>query len=258
MIYKTILVIPDQHAHPDFNNDRAIWLGNFITDIKPDIVVNLGDCADMPSLSSYDKGKASFYGNSYERDIQSHLDFQTKLWEPTKKSKKKQPYKVVIHGNHENRIKKVLEYEPHLSGDSYGVSFKDFEFEKFYNEVIPYDGSCPGIFTCEDITFSHFLPSGGMGRPISGEHHASNLIQKNYHSSVVGHSHIADYAVRTKSNGNKIMGLVCGVYQDYKSPWAGQSQNNWWKGCVVLREVSKGYFDPEFVSLSYLKRVYSV
>ena len=76
------LLIPDQHAHPDFNNNRADWLGKFILDRKPDVVVNMGDAADMPSLSAYDKGKASFHGMNYQRDIEAHLDFQDRLWQP--------------------------------------------------------------------------------------------------------------------------------------------------------------------------------
>ena len=63
---KDILEVPDQHAHPDHNNDRADWLGKFILDRKPDIVVNMGDTFDLPSLSSFDRGKASFHGASYE------------------------------------------------------------------------------------------------------------------------------------------------------------------------------------------------
>ena len=62
------LVVPDIHAHPDHNNDRADWLGKLILDIKPDVVVNIGDMWDMPSMSSYDKGTKGFYGRSYRKD----------------------------------------------------------------------------------------------------------------------------------------------------------------------------------------------
>ena len=137
------LIIPDQHAHPSYNNDRAIWLGKFIKDRKPDVVINMGDAFDMPSLSAYDKGKASFHGMNYEADINSGLDFQEKLWNPVRKSKKKQPKKVFLVGNHENRLKKVLEQDPELSGERYGVSFKNYAFHDFYNEVIHYEGQTP-------------------------------------------------------------------------------------------------------------------
>ena len=43
---RTHLVIPDGHAHPDFHNKRAEWLGALIADVKPDVVINIGDVAE--------------------------------------------------------------------------------------------------------------------------------------------------------------------------------------------------------------------
>lgn len=253
---KDYLIIPDQHAHPDHNNDRADWLGKLILDKKPDVVINMGDAADMPSLSSYDKGKSSFHGMNYERDIDAHLDFQDRLWHPLRKAKRKQPYKVVLHGNHENRLRKVLEYDPHLAGEKYGVSFKNFSFSDYYHEQVPYNGQTPGVFTLDGIAFAHYFISGIMGRPISGEHHAYSLIAKQYRSCVAAHSHTADFAIRTDVQGNHIQGLVCGVYQDYESKWAGESNKLWWRGVVYLRGVEDGRYDPEFISLGRIMREY--
>ena len=50
-----LLVIGDPHAHPDYDNKRFTDLGRFIVKSRPDIVVCIGDMADMPSLSMYDK-----------------------------------------------------------------------------------------------------------------------------------------------------------------------------------------------------------
>ena len=58
------LIIPDQHNLPGASTDRAVWLGKLILDEKPDVVINLGDCWDMPSLCSYDKGTKDFHGSS--------------------------------------------------------------------------------------------------------------------------------------------------------------------------------------------------
>lgn len=254
---KSILVIPDQHAHPKYNNERADWLGKFIAERKPNIVVNIGDGADMPSLSSFDKGKASFHGQSYEADINSHVDFQDRVWHTVRKAKKKRPDTYYFIGNHEQRIQKVLEYEPHLAGDRYGVSFKDYALNDYYSEVITYDGSTPGTRQIEGITFAHFLPSGAMGRPIEGEHHAASLIAKHHTSCVVGHSHKVDYAVRADVNGKQFHSLVCGVYQDYTNPWVGVTGNMWWRGIVMLQGVEDGHFEPEFISLNRLKVGYS-
>ena len=253
---KVHLVVPDPHAHPDFNNDRADWLGSLIKDLKPDVVINLGDAADMASLSTFDKGKASFHGSNYERDIESHLDFQDRMWYPSRKAKKKQPHKIVLEGNHEHRIKRAIELSPELQGDRFGVSFKDLAFKDYYHEVVEYTGQTPGIISVDGISYAHFFISGVMGRPIGGEHHASSLITKNFTSCTCGHSHLADWSVRTSTTGKKVMGCVAGVYQDYESKWAGRVNDLWWGGVVIKRNVEDGVYDPEFVSIEQLRKEY--
>ena len=256
MTGKTHLVLPDPHAHPDFNNDRADWIGQLIKDIKPDVVINLGDTADMASLSTYDKGKASFHGRNYEADIESHLDFQERMWGPVKRSKKKQPHKVILEGNHEHRIKKAIDMSPELEGERFGVSFRDLDFDKYYNDVVEYKGQTPGLIQLDGINYAHYFISGVMGRPIGGEHHAYSLLAKNFQSCTCGHSHTADWAVRTDPHGKKIMGLVAGVYQDYDSPWAGHVNDLWWRGCVIKRHVEDGSYSPQFVSIEDLRKEY--
>lgn len=253
---KTVLVVPDQHAHPDFSNERADWLGKMILDLKPDVLVNMGDAADMESLCSYDKGKAQFYSRSYTKDIEAHLDFQERMWKPIKKAKRKKPYNVCLVGNHEQRVEKVLSYEPHLEGEKHGISMRDFDFEKHYHEVVPYDGSTPGVYSLDGVLFAHYFISGVMGRPIGGEHHASSLIAKNHCSSVAAHSHTFDFSVKQRADGKTLMGLVTGVYQDYKSPWAGASANLWQSGVSVLHGFEEGRWDLEWVSLRRLEVEY--
>ena len=253
---KDYCIVPDIHSHPDHNNNRADWLGKFIKDRKPDVVVNIGDQWDLASLSSFDKGKASFNGANYEKDIDAGLDFTDRMWHPMKKSKKKQPRRVFLIGNHENRLKKVLEYEPHLAGDRYGISQKNFQLEHYYHNVVDYEGGTPGIINLDGISFAHFMVSGLMGRPIGGEHHAASLLTKNYSSCIVGHSHTADFAIRSGSNGKKIMGLVAGCYQDFDSGWAGNVNRLWWRGLVYLKNVDDGVFDPEFISIESLRKEY--
>ena len=254
----THLIIPDQHAHPKFNNDRADWMGQLIHDVKPDLVINIGDAADMSSLSAFDKGKASFFGESYGKDIDAHLDFQERMWAPSRKAKKRMPHRVVFEGNHEHRIKRVLEYDPQLaSGKSkFGISFSDLDFDSYYNEVHEYEGGTPAVRTYDGVSYAHFFISGLMGRPIGGDHHAANLINKNHCSCTCGHSHTADYAIRTDAKGNKIMGCVAGVYQDYDAPWAGKANALWWGGAVIKRNVSEGKYDPQFVSINTLRKEY--
>lgn len=253
MTGKTHLFIPDPHAHPDYNNDRAIWLGKLIKDIKPDVVINVGDMWDLPSMSSYDKGKASFHGNNYKRDLDAGLDFDDKLWSAVRKAKKKKPRRVFIEGNHEHRLKKALDLQPELNGL---VSFKSFDLDRNYTDIVEYNGGTPGIINIDGIDYSHFFISGTMCKAVGGEHLGASLIKKRFVSSTCGHTHTLDWSVRNKPDGKPVMGLVGGVFQDYDSIWAGAANKLWWRGVVVKRNVEDGCYDPEFISIERLREVY--
>jgi len=250
---KTYLIIPDQHAISSHNNDRADWAGQFIKELKPDVVVNMGDAADMESLSSYDKGARSFQGKSYKADIDAHLDFQERLWAPIKRSKKKLPYRVILEGNHEFRIERALDLSPELTGT---IGFKDYDFNSYYDTVVRYDGGTPGIVELDEILFAHYFITGVSGRPMGGENPGNTLISKNKMSSVAAHTHIYDYCTQTNINGKTHNGIIVGCYQDYINAWAGNIGKLWRAGLTVLRNVEQGDFDLEFISLKTLQKEY--
>lgn len=249
----TYIVIPDQHAIHTHNNDRADWLASLIKDIRPDVVVNMGDAADMPSLSSYDKGTRAFQGKSYRDDINAHLDFQERLWGPVKRTKKKMPHRVILEGNHEHRIERALDLSPELTGT---IGFKDYEFDSYYDEVIRYDGGTPGVYERDEILFAHFFITGISGRPAGGEHPGNTLITKNKMSSIAAHSHTYDWCTQTNINGKTHNGLVVGCYQDYINDWSGNIGKLWRSGITILRNVEKGDFDLQFTSIHNLKKEY--
>jgi hypothetical protein len=249
---KTHLIIPDSHAHPDFNNDRATLLSKLIVDINPDVVINMGDAADMPSLADFDKGKRSFVGRSYQKDIDSHLDFQDKLWSPIRKRKKKLPYRVVLEGNHEHRIERALDASPILDGT---ISFQDFDLSGYYDNVVRYEGNTPGIIDVDGISYSHYFVGGIMGRPSGSIHGAYTNVSKRHSSCTQSHSHLLDYYI-CNTGYNALHGLVAGCFIDYPSSWAGQSQNLWWSGVVVKHNVENGDYSPQFISLKMLEKEY--
>jgi hypothetical protein len=251
---KTYIIIPDQHAHPDHNNDRADYLAQLIIDVKPDVVVNLGDAADMPSLSAYDKGKRSFHGRSYKADIQAHLDFQERLWKPVKDRKKRMPFRVVLEGNHEHRIERALDLSPELAET---IGFKDYQFDEYYDRVVRYEGGTPGVFEKDGILFAHYFITGVSGRPISGDRAGAMLLDKTGTSCIAGHLHTFDYSTRTNVKGKTRNGLIAGVYQDYDSDWAGNINHLWRSGVCVLRNVEDGDYDLQWISLKSLKEEYS-
>lgn len=248
---KTVLVLPDSHAHPKHNNERASWVGKLMLDLKPDIFVNIGDQWDMQSLSSYDKGKRDFQGRTYADDIASGLDFSERLFAPLRGQKRKLPRSIYLIGNHEQRIDRALDLSPELEGT---ISYADLDLKRDYDTIVNYSGQTPGSIEIEGIQFAHFFISGIMGRPIGGMHPAYSCISTKYQSCVAGHSHTFDYAVRSNGNGKLIQGLVSGCYVDYQPSWAGEVTKMWVPGVSILRGVEDGQFDFQWVSLKELKK----
>jgi hypothetical protein len=123
-----------------------------------------------------------------------------RMWGPITKAKKKKPYSVILEGNHEHRIKKVLDYEPHLEGIRYGISFRDLDFASRYSDVVEYDGGNPGVINVDGIDYSHYFVSGISGRALQSVHHGFALTQKRFKSSTCGHSHLFDYHVLRDSS----------------------------------------------------------
>lgn len=240
-----LLIIPDSHAHPDYDNDRFTWLGRYILDEKPDVILNLGDMADMPSLSSYDKGTKGFEGRRFIKDVSSVVDANQKLWEPLisynlrQSDNHKQRYKprtIMLVGNHEDRIDRAVNQQAELEG---AVSIQSLDYESFYDEIYGYGEK----LDLEGFTCSHFLPSGIMGRPIGGENAAHTLISKMHTGCIVGHSHVLDMAVRTDGRGHKLMGIVAGCYvhPEMIEAWNKAQASLWWNGIITLGGVENGY-----------------
>lgn len=248
------LVIPDCHAHPDHNNDRADWAGRLILDLRPDVVINLGDMWDLSSMSSYDKGRKSTFGRTFERDINAGLEFDERLWAPIRRAKKKRPRAVFIEGNHEFRLKRAIDLQPELEGL---LSFNNFDLNRNYHDIVEYEGNTPGTIEIDGITYCHFSISGVMGRPIGGEHPAYSLLTKQFKSVTCGHIHVFDHSTRTDARGNRIHGCVAGVFQDYNSDWAGEINRLWSRGLVIKREVENGNYNIQWVSIDQLRKEYS-
>ena len=249
---KTHLVFSDAHVHPDHHNNRADWLGKLILDLRPDVVVNLGDLSDTPSLSSYDKATKGFQGRSYKKDVDSALDFQERVWSPIRKSKRKQPTTYWFDGNHEHRADRAVNLQPELEGTISSAHFRS----KWWDHVVSYDGLYPGVCEIDGVTYGHYMVSGVMGRPIGGERHASTLITKKLTSCTVGHTHIFDFHLRPKPDGTKAVAMVMPAFMDYACSWAGQSGKMWSKGLVIKRNVKDAMYDPEYVSIERLEKMY--
>lgn len=259
---KKILVIGDAHAKSTVDNRRFNWLASFITDHQPDIIVNMGDWYDMPSLCSYDKGTKDFEGRRYQSDICAGNDALARLENginavnKSRRSIKKslyKPRKIALGGNHDfGRIKRATRIQPELEGT---ISIDDFAFKDYGWEVYPY--RTPVII--ENVAFVHDVQVKGSDNAMSGEFLAANLVRKKLASVVVGHQHNLDFAERTDISGRKVMGLVPGWYGDplQYEDYAGENNKLWWKGLVLFNDVHDGGFDHSTWSIERIQRQYA-
>jgi hypothetical protein len=243
---RTHIVIPDSHAHPEYSNSRYRWLGGLISDIKPDVVVDIGDWWDMPSLCSYDKGTKSFEGRRYKADVNAGVEAQAMVYDIVRKSKRKLPRFVRCLGNHEDRINRAIEKDPILEGT---IGLADLQSKEYGWE----EHSFKDIVNVDGINYSHYFVSGVLGRPVPN---ATQLLQKKLESCTMGHHHTFDLSRGTTASGRKVNALICGVFQDYDADFAGPSNQLWDRGVCIKRNVEAGNYDLEWVSLKRLKEVY--
>lgn len=258
-----ILVIGDAHAKPGVSNRRFDWLGSLIVDVKPDVVVDMGDWADMESLSSYDGAKlagggvhkASFEGRRYKADIEVAVEARDRVHSKMQKAARKRPRRVALGGNHDDeRINRVLGLYPELVG-TLGVD--DMQHETYGWEYLPFGQSA----LIGGFEFKHYFISGLMGKPTGGEYPAAQLLKTQYRSCVAGHSHLFNEAHRTSNGGTRIQAFVAGCYLD-KGQWenyAGPANDMWSRGLLLLKDVEGGVAQGwEWISIDALRRAYGL
>ncbi len=251
-----ILVIPDCQIKEGVPTDHLTWAGNAIADYRPDVVVNMGDFADMPSLSTHDtKGSKYFEGLRYKKDIEVAKAAMQKLLSPIKELQLKQkknkekvykPRMVMLLGNHENRIDRAINNNPTLEGL---ISTEDLCYEQNW-EVNPF---LHPVFI-NGVGFNHYWPVGAMGRPAGT---AAAIISKLHMSCIAGHQQGKQVAYGKRADGQPICSIIAGSYYLHDESYMDQLSNKHWRGLVVLNEVNDGHFDEMFLSIEYLERRYN-
>jgi hypothetical protein len=252
-----ILVIPDCQVKAGVPLEHLTWAGKAIVDYMPDVVINIGDFADMPSLSTHDiKGSKYFEGLRYRTDIDVAKDAMQLLLAPLKevqakqkrnKEKQYRPRMVMTIGNHEHRIDRAINNNPTLDGL---ISVKDLGYENDW-EVHSF---LHPVFI-NGVGFNHYWPVGAMGRPASSP---SVIINKLHMSCVAGHQQGKQVAYGKRADGQPICAIIAGSYYLHDESYMDQLSNKHWRGLVVLNEVEDGHFDEMFLSIEYLRRKYEV
>ena len=252
------VVIPDTQAKPDSPTDHLRWIGQYIVDQfhdQPIKIIHLGDHADMPSLSSYDKGKKSMEGRRYIEDIKAANDAWDILNAPLNefnlnrrktRHAKWLPERHILLGNHEDRINRAVESDAQLEGV---ISTDDLIYSKTGWQVHPF---LSPVFL-DGVGYSHYWYNPMNGRPLGGT--AEGRLKTLGHSFTMGHQQTYLTAIRYV-NDQQQRGLIAGACYLHDEDYKGPQGNHHWRGILIKHQVNNGAYDLMEVSLDYLCRRY--
>lgn len=248
------MVIGDVQAREGVPLDHLEWAGRYIADKRPDVIICIGDFADLPSLSVYDVGKKSFEGRSYAKDVSEARRAMSLLLSPIKGgtgrsnlSREYKPKMVLTLGNHENRILRAIDSDRKLEGV---INTNDLGYREFGWDVVPF------LETREidGVIYSHYFTSGVLDRPVTS---ARALLTKRHCSAVMGHVQRRDIAYDYRADGKQITAIFTGGFYQHDEPYMSPQGNRHWRGIWMLHNVQDGEFDEMPIPISYLKAKYS-
>ena len=250
-----ILVIGDTQVKPGIALDYLQFIGNYLVDKEPDIVVHLGDHWDMPSLSSYDVGKRQFEGRRYVDDIAAGNKGMEVLLQPLKDKQETQrknakkiyrPRLVYLRGNHDFRVQRAVDNDAKLDGV---IGYKDMQLSEWeVHEFLE-------VVMINNIAFSHYFTTGVLGRPCTS---AQALLTKKHQSCIAGHQQGLQFATTNRADGTRLTACICGSSYEHDEEYLGPQGNKHFKGILMLHEVTEeGQMDIMPVSMNYLRKKYS-
>lgn len=248
------LFIPDVQVKEGVPLEHLNWIGQYIVHKKPDVIVQIGDFADMPSLSSYDRGKKCFEGRRYKKDIEAAKKAMDILLSPMRgyndrqRDNKKAQYKprmVLTLGNHEERINRAVEAQAELEGviGYHDLPYEDWEVYEYKKPVV-----------IDGVLYVHFLYNPFTGNPYGGS--VLNRLGKVQHSFCVGHKQTLDVATYFTPLGKQTWGIECGAAYLHDEEFKGHQGNAHFRGIIMLNDVEDGVFSPWFIPLDYLRKRY--
>jgi len=249
------LVIPDVQVKPGYCTKFLTAIGNYMVAKKPDVVVCIGDFADIPSLSSYDVGTKSFEGRRYTKDVEATKNAMSSLMSPliaynakAKRNKEKQysPKLVFTLGNHEHRINRAIEKDPKLDGL---ISVNNLCYTEFGWDVRPF----LDVVVLDGVAYSHYFTSGVLGKPAVS---AQAQLSKKHMSCIAGHQQGLQIATGHRADGKRLTSIIAGSCYEHDEDYMGPQGNKHWRGILMLHEVHDGEFDLMPVSIKFLKDRY--
>lgn len=243
------VIIPDTQVRPGVRTDHLEWIGRYIADKKPDLVVHLGDHWDMPSLSSYDRGRRSMENRRVARDINAGNAALERLTGAGAGASGARL--VMLRGNHEQRLERYVEDHAELEGTVGYHLFNDralgWETKAFLEPV-----------TVDGVTYCHYFPRSGDGaisQTKRGAPSARAQVLREMRTCIAGHKQGLDTHIHHTGN-RTIRGIIAGSCYLHQEAYLSPQGTNYWRGILLLHEVKRGNFSLCEVSLDWLRSKY--
>jgi len=245
----TVAVVSDAQVRKGIPTNHLAAYGRYIAEKRPDVIVCIGDFADMAALSTYDiAGSVSAEGKRYSDDISTVRRAMDELMNPIAKVRGYKPVKVLTYGNHEHRILRAIETDPRrLMGV---ISLDDLHYADYGWQCIPFLQPV----TIGGVAFCHYFPSGVMGRPVT----KPDRILKTLHmSAFAGHQQGRDISYAKRADGRDLTAIISGSFYQHDEDYLSPFTNRHWRGTYFLHEVKDGSFDEMALSVNYLLRKFT-
>lgn len=247
---KDILVIADTQVIRGAPVDHLKSLAKYIWKHKPKHIVHIGDNWDFESLSFY-ASPLEKEGRRLHHDLEAGADALGVITDyinkrnSVVKKKKYEPTLDFVMGNHEYRLEKLVNSNPHLEGliDLNGmIEDAGWTVHKYLHPL-----------WINEICFNHYMPNPMSGKPVGGG--IENKLNKFPHSFVHGHQQQFQFGRRQNLLGKPHFGACAGSFYMHNEAYRGQD-NTEIRGFLHLKEFTNRYdyqdYDVEFVSLERL------
>lgn len=238
---QNIVVLSDIQA-PEEDKKAVALVQKFVKAYKPDQLFCVGDEADMPEPSRWNKGSAAEYAGTFQKG----LDRTTEIMSGFRDALGNKPFHL-MRSNHGDRIRTYIgKYAPALS------SIRDLKYERLlrYDELnIEYHDKiwqfAPGWGLAHGDEGSLISTAGGT---------ALNLAKRTGMSIVCGHTHragIQHYHMGVNGTTTKrLFGVEVGNLMDLKrAKYLGGGSANWQQAIGIL-QVRNGVVTPQVIMIT--------
>ncbi|MDD9929637.1 MAG: hypothetical protein OXR03_27750 [Rhodospirillaceae bacterium] len=215
-------MIFDAHDSPSLRKDRFRWMGRYVQEHNPDMVVQVGDMFSFDSLCQIEPndtllGKAK---PVFTDDIASghealrEFDRGAGGWDGEKH---------VTLGNHEHRALSFTNRTPEIAG---------LLTENLDNLLMTHGWTYSpygALYFVGGVAFVH-VPLSRMGRPYGGEHVENRIGSLALEDTVYGHTHRAVDKTFTKTGANRSVRVIsggCSLEEGHIEPYVGHAVSGW-------------------------------